>query len=326
MGARKYFFLSAIYASNDEVDRRSLWAELHVLNRSMPPSPWLVVGDFNIVLHMTDCSEYYDGMPVPNKVQEFQNCVGNIGLVDVSRSGPPFSWSNKRVDGFLAKQLDRAMANSIWLDTFTTYIVKFLSPEFSDHCAGLLADQTPPTYKHRPFKFFNYLIQHEGFLSMVDRIWSSSTVYGTKMFQLCKRLTALKPAIRALSKEHYQGIHTQVVEARAVLLQIQAQNLTVPSDTLLQQERIQLTLLNKLMAAEESLLQQKYRIKWLQMGDQNTSFFHKVVRGKQFRNTITTVIAANRALLSNSDDIKSEFLRHYKCLLGTAVQPPQDLF
>lgn len=82
------------------MDMRTLWAELISLNRSMPPSPWLALGDFNVVLHMTDCSNYYAGMAVSSKVQDFQSCVGDTGLVDIPWSGPPFTWSNRRVEGF----------------------------------------------------------------------------------------------------------------------------------------------------------------------------------------------------------------------------------
>lgn len=93
------------------------------------------------------------------------------------------------------------------------------------------------------------------------------------MYQLSKRLKALKPAVRALSKDSYQGIHANVLEARRVLLEVQFNLLTTPSVPLMQQEKAQIILLNDLMVAEESILQQKSKIKWLQVGDKNTSFF-----------------------------------------------------
>lgn len=67
----KYFFLSVIYASNDEVARSDLWANLRVMNESMPPTPWLVVGNYNVVYQMAECLEYFQGMPIPYSVQEF---------------------------------------------------------------------------------------------------------------------------------------------------------------------------------------------------------------------------------------------------------------
>lgn len=68
-------------------------------------------------------------------------------------------------DGFLAKKLDRDMANSLWLDTFSDCEVKFRSPEFSDHCAGLIINKAHMPQRKRPFKFFNY--KHRSFMSEI---------------------------------------------------------------------------------------------------------------------------------------------------------------
>lgn len=81
----------------------------------------------------------------------------------------------------------------------------------------------------------------------------------------------------------------------------------MPSIPLVQQEKAQQIVVHDLMAAEESILQQKSSIKWSQLGDQNTSFFHKAVKGKQSRNAIKSVFAANGTTLSNSDDIQAKF-------------------
>lgn len=111
MCAGKYFFLSVVYASNDEIDRMERWDKLRMMEESMPPSPWLALGDFNVVFQMSECSEFSVGMIVPSKVQEFQDYIRDVGLVDISSKGPSFTWTNKRTEGFLARKLDRAMAN-----------------------------------------------------------------------------------------------------------------------------------------------------------------------------------------------------------------------
>lgn len=92
----KYCFLFVTYASNDEIARRDLWTELRTMDASMPPTPWIDVGNFNVVHEMAECSDYFQGMPIPSKVQEFQYCVGEIGFVNMPGLGPTFTWSNKR--------------------------------------------------------------------------------------------------------------------------------------------------------------------------------------------------------------------------------------
>lgn len=177
-----------------------------------------------------------------------------------------------------------------------------------------------------PFKIFNYYIQHRDFQHLIQATWSSIAVYGTKMFQLNKRLKALKPLIRAMSRESYQGLHVKVEEERNILLQIQTELLTAPSVNLVHKEKSQLKLLQNLSGAEESLLLQKSRIKWLQEGDRNTSYFLRVVKTRQSRNSITIPTTANGEIFTASDAIKAEILHHYEGLLGSAEAPSPHIF
>jgi hypothetical protein len=41
--------------------------------------------------------------------------------------------------------------------------------------------------------------------------------------------------------------------------------------------------------AEESFFKQKAKIQWLSLGDQNTSYFHKSVNGRQNRNKLLSL-------------------------------------
>jgi hypothetical protein len=42
--------------------------------------------------------------------------------------------------------------------------------------------------------------------------------------------------------------------------------------------------------AEEAFLKQKARNQWLQLGDQNSAFFHWILKGRQARNTISFIL------------------------------------
>lgn len=156
-----------------------------------------------MILNMSESSDFYTGIAVPPKVQDFQACIYDLGLVDLPHSGPSFTQSNKRANGSLAKKLDRVMENSLWFDGFSDYAVAFLPPEFSDHCSGLVSKKLSLPQSPRPFKFFNYLLKHKDFLPAVKETWASSSVFGTRMYQLSRRLKSLKPVIRALSKSDY---------------------------------------------------------------------------------------------------------------------------
>lgn len=144
-----------------------------------------------------------------------------VGLVDIPCSGPLFTWSKTREHGYLARKLDRGMANAQWLLEFTDYEAQFLAPDISDHSAGMIVSKMPMIQKCGPFKFFNYLIQHKDFYAVVQQSWDTSSVYGTMTYQLSKKLKALKPILMALSRDNFQGIHSKVDDARRKLHQVQ---------------------------------------------------------------------------------------------------------
>lgn len=74
---------------------KKLWEKMRTLKVSITPSPLLVLGDFNVIYKMEETSDYFQGMPIPSKVQEFQTSVESTDLVDVHGKGFFFTWSNK---------------------------------------------------------------------------------------------------------------------------------------------------------------------------------------------------------------------------------------
>lgn len=73
------------------------------------------------------------------------------------------------------------------------------------------------------------------------------------------------------------------------------------------------TLLAELLAVEESFLRQKSRIQWLKgvQGDQNTSFFHKIVKGRELHKRITTVYDSDGHVIQDEQLIKMEINNLY---------------
>lgn len=53
-------------------------------------------------------------------------------------AGPLFTRRNNRRVGYIAKKLDKIMVNEYWLQGFEDVGASFHSPDFSDHCLGLL--------------------------------------------------------------------------------------------------------------------------------------------------------------------------------------------
>ncbi|XVE91311.1 hypothetical protein DITRI_Ditri20bG0143500 [Diplodiscus trichospermus] len=59
-------------------------------------------------------------------------------MLDYAYNGPLFTWTNKQMEGFLARKLDRVLINDVWLDRFVDSTVDFLPPEVSNHSPTLI--------------------------------------------------------------------------------------------------------------------------------------------------------------------------------------------
>ena len=62
------------------------------------------------------------------------------------------------------------------------------------------------------------------------------------------------------------------------------------------------------------------RIQWLKLGDQNTSFFHKSVKARNSRNTITSITLETGDRIEDPDTIKQEVINHFQSVLGGNLQ------
>lgn len=123
---QKYFFLTVVYASNNTIERRSLWQDLLDIKDIMPVVPWIAVGDFNVIRTMEESSDYFTGAPIASSTQEFSYCLQSLDFLDMPYSGPFFTWSNKRSSGFIAKKLDRILINPCWIQTFSDIEAEFI--------------------------------------------------------------------------------------------------------------------------------------------------------------------------------------------------------
>lgn len=62
------FFVTFVYARSSTVDRKELWQHFRQMEPSIQ-SPWVILGDFNSVLH---ANERFGGEPVtPSEIEDF---------------------------------------------------------------------------------------------------------------------------------------------------------------------------------------------------------------------------------------------------------------
>lgn len=66
---------------------------------------------------------------------------------------------------------------------------------------------------------------------------------------------------------------------------------------------------------EEQFFYHKSRIQWLDLGDRNTRFYHKVTQTRNASNTIRRIITADGSILTDLQDIKKEASSHFENFL-----------
>lgn len=84
-------YITFVYGLHTIYDIVSLWGRLRSVQTT---GPWLIIGDFNTVLHVED---RLNGAPVHQaEIADFQYCIYEIGEGKITKRGCRFSWSNKR--------------------------------------------------------------------------------------------------------------------------------------------------------------------------------------------------------------------------------------
>ncbi|KAG7585341.1 Reverse transcriptase domain [Arabidopsis thaliana x Arabidopsis arenosa] len=319
------FIVSFVYASNEEAARRSLWGEIvcQASRQSMTGKAWAVLGDFNQILVPADHSTRID-MNMDRAMREFSDSLLQASLMDLVYRGSSFTWWNKRKASPVAKKLDRILVNDDWQALFPFSTGFFGAPIFSDHSPGSISLNPAEPRQKKPFKFFNFLLKNQNFLPLICESWHSINVVGSDMYRVAAKLRDLKKIIREFSKENYSNLEKRVKEALEVLSVAQVRMLSSPSIVNADLELEAARKWDTLSKAEESFFYQKSRITWLDVGDQNSAYFHRMAATRQSINHIHFLDddAGNR--ITTQLGIKSHCVEFFKDLLGSDV--PQSLF
>ncbi|XP_019227287.1 PREDICTED: uncharacterized protein LOC109208612 [Nicotiana attenuata] len=239
-----------------QVEVKALWQGLRNLNNNIT-DPWIVLGDFNAVLSVNDRQ---NGILVhPNEIKDFQECIEDIGLGQLKRTGSLFSWSNKR-DAHIRiySFIDWAFGNSKWFDNYGHLEAVYLNPECSDHSPIIVNTGRIRQNLPRPFRLINILLQNEDFKAVIKTTWQYE-VPGYTMYGICKKLKLIELNTRHLQKE-VSNLEWKVEDTRGRLQVTQPMlNSDLYNPNLIQKERDLIFELEKWSNIHEEVLRQKSR-------------------------------------------------------------------
>jgi hypothetical protein len=310
------WFQSFIYGDNKGVDRKLLWMNLALMKTKVANNLWMICEDFNVVRSL---AEKWGSNNLNSYEIEFWKCLNDLEVMDLNFSGCFYTWTNKsEIPRFIARKLDRVLANEYWVSYFGKTIVEFKTGSVSDHSPAIISVGSLQSFGPKPFKFFNYWMEHKEFMSWVKEGWKFQ-VDGIPMYQLYTRLKVLKNVLRVKNQLCFGDLKRRVMEIRdnLDLAQKEVFNSLGSADCLLK-ERECLHAYVSITKAKESFLKQKARNQWLQLGDQNNSFFHHSLRVQNAKNTITHLWDELGNRVEDVKEIKEVAANYYKKLLGTS--------
>ncbi|XP_074305794.1 uncharacterized protein LOC141641015 [Silene latifolia] len=308
------WWMSMVYGFNRLADRAILWQSIKNMKCCIN-GPWVVMGDFNNVLAM---NERIGSEVSAAEVREFQECVDVCGLNDIPAQGAFFTWTNKQEVGDLKfSRIDRALVTDEWLLHFPNTITMFHPEGLFDHCPCTMTLNPDVARNKTTFKYFNMWGKDPGFLKIIQDVWSIP-LYGVKMFQLAKRLKLLKKPLKALNSEAYAGIETSSKVALLHLHRMQGQLQLDPTNLGFQQQVKEATdLYRDREGALRSFLSQKAKAQWLSEGDDNTHYFHSVIKARRMHNRILGIHDLEGNNHTTPSAIEGAFICYYKSLLGS---------
>lgn len=232
------FDLSMVYGLHTLIERKDMWHELRQTGRRYTQL-WLVIGDFNLILHIED--SLVGSQVQETELKDFKQCLLDIGLIEMKTTGRNYTWTN----GNTYSRIDKALVNAIWMRTLTHMECKIFDPSFSDHsplCVIVVEEENTGS---KPFRFFNYLADHPDFMKIVKSNWTSQR-QASSMADVWEKIKRLKQLMRRLSNHDLQGIQTKVSMIRNQLKELQEQIRWAQNQKLIKQYQIEKDLKVKL--------------------------------------------------------------------------------
>ena len=142
-----------VYGEAQTSERYKTWDMLRGI-AGMSNDPWIVIGDFNEVLHAHE----HDGIGQRSQAQMdvFRDAIDTCGLSDIGYKGQSWTFEKRVVGGTYARvRFDSGVANPAWVLAFPDASLEHLTAATSDHVPMMLRLQAMHACRRgpRPFKY-----------------------------------------------------------------------------------------------------------------------------------------------------------------------------
>lgn len=278
-----------VYAPCGLEGKRQLWDEIREWKMRNDADLCCIMGDFNSV--RSDDERRGIGMVSSQSRREselFNEFIEAIEVVDIPLTRRKFTWI--RPNGSSMSRLDRCMVSVGWLEVWPNCIQQVMERDVSDHCPIILKHMAL-NWGPKPFRVLNCWQQDPRFAKFVQDSWNNLEVHGTGLFVLKEKLKMLKGDLKRWNTDIFGDINSKKKE---MVDKINAIELKAEITPLLDEEIAERKFLTgdfwRISNLQESLISQKSRIRWLREGDENSRFFHSMVKWRHRVNSINGLL------------------------------------
>ncbi|OMO61581.1 Endonuclease/exonuclease/phosphatase [Corchorus capsularis] len=212
--------ITCIYGNPDLQHRKEVWEKMCTISLEIPDGePWLMWGDFNQVLKSSD--KLSKASKLLQGAQNLWECLNRCKVVEVKARGLHFTWSNGRdVDHITWERLDRAFANTNWIQTFNEAILENLPITISDHSPMVLNLEKSPTFRHRAYRFEIMWTLHPGCKDTIVEAWNQDFP-GSTPFKLTRKLKIVREKLKLWNKKIFGNLQRRKLEVQEELAKVQ---------------------------------------------------------------------------------------------------------
>ncbi|KAL0004281.1 hypothetical protein SO802_011842 [Lithocarpus litseifolius] len=305
--------ITGFYGYPETHRRYESWRLLAFLHNQFQ-LPWLCIGDFNEILSI---NEKQGGITRSQQQMEgFRNIVNFCGFRDLGYRGADFTWCNMQdEENRIQLRLDRALANTDWIEKFEGMRVYHLVDSTSDHCVFLLTNSHPQRVsKNKRFHFEALWTNNEDCRNIIESSWGMGVDLSTPegMMENLKRCAS---DLSNWSSSVYGHIPKKIQSKRKALSALTLQDRNGERSTEIRNLRREL---NGLLEDEELYWGQRAKAHWLKEGDRNTKFFHAHASERRKQNTILGLWVEQGRWCEEKDAISQVVVTYFENIYSTS--------
>ncbi|KAF4376141.1 hypothetical protein G4B88_004945 [Cannabis sativa] len=142
-------------------------------------------------------------------------------------------------------------------------------------------------------------------------------IAGNGLDKIMRKLFRVKHALKAFHRAEVGDVRKDYKEAKETFCNIQEEAANFPNDVFIQQsvkEKQRLFLIAKVRMSLS--IRQQSKVNWVKFSDENSSYFHAIMRKRRLENRITTFMKGD-VIIDDYEKVVNHFIKHFENFMGS---------